>query len=200
MKNCQRSIGLLTKLILVRNIFHPFQLCVDAASLFYMLLLNKRSTGEVREADVLLDLSRILRMALNIGKQDDQGPLPDGWRHSQKEWRRLPLYQAEARIFWNAMYEQIFNKMPCSRIYITNMSSFLPEARELLRRHLFQSKSQRPSKHQWRPQMFVVYKIAVVAIVFTKGIHLKWIAIWVTGGKKCWLDHTLDHMMVLSKM
>ena len=73
-----------------------------------------------------------------------------------------------------AMYEQIFNKMPCSRIYITNcftnMSSFLPEARELSRRHLFQSKSQRPSKHQWRPQMFVVYKIVVVAIVFTKGI------------------------------
>ena len=56
--HCQRSIGLLTKLILVRNIFHPFQLCVDAASLFYMLLLNKRSTGEVREADVLLDMSR----------------------------------------------------------------------------------------------------------------------------------------------
>ena len=76
--HCQRSIGLLTKLILVRNIFHPFQFCVDAASLFYMLLLNKRSTGEVREADVLLDMSRILRMALNIGKQDDQGPLPDG--------------------------------------------------------------------------------------------------------------------------
>ena len=76
--HCQRSIGLLTKLILVRSIFHPFQLCVDAASLFYMLLLNKGPTGEVREADVLLDMSRILRMALNIGKQDDQGPLPDG--------------------------------------------------------------------------------------------------------------------------
>ena len=43
-----------------------------------MLLLNKRPTGEVREADVLLDMSRILRMALDIGKQDDQGPLPDG--------------------------------------------------------------------------------------------------------------------------
>ena len=26
----------------------------------------------------LLDMSRILGMALNIGKQDDQGPLPDG--------------------------------------------------------------------------------------------------------------------------
>ena len=76
--HCQRSIGLLRKLILLRNIFHPFQFCVDAASLFYMLLLNKRPTGEVREADVLLDMSRILRMALNIGKQDDQGPLPDG--------------------------------------------------------------------------------------------------------------------------